>query len=293
MQKLDRLVWAAGICGTAYGVRIGIRANRPEALREIEGFLPLGWKSTTEPRVDQIYSIVMGRPIDRPNARSFHIIYGGVNQVARTPDFQVACELFASDLQLLVAEHARRRVFVHAGVVGWKDRAILIPGRSTSGKTTLVAELVRAGATYFSDEFAVLDPQGSVHPYAVPLAIRSRDASARMKMSAAELGGATSRKPLPVSLVVVSQYKPGSNWRPRACTTGQGILALLANTIPARRNPAAVLKTLHRTVQGARIFKGTRGEAKNLLEWIFEGPDVWPEVAEQAESNYVQPATSK
>jgi hypothetical protein len=31
-----------------------------------------------------------------------------------------------------------------------------------------VAELVRAGATYYSDEFAVLDSRGRVHPFPRP-----------------------------------------------------------------------------------------------------------------------------
>jgi hypothetical protein len=37
--------------------------------------------------------------------------------------------------------------------------AILIAGRSFSGNTTLAAELVRAGATYYSDEFKVVDSE--------------------------------------------------------------------------------------------------------------------------------------
>ena len=64
-----------------------------------------------------------------------------------------------------MAAETRERVFVHAGVVGWKGHAIVIPGRSRSGKTTLVAELVKAGAEYYSDEFAVLDAEGRVHPF--------------------------------------------------------------------------------------------------------------------------------
>jgi uridine kinase len=41
---------------------------------------------------------------------------------------------------------------------------IAIPGRSFSGKTSLVTALVRAGAVYYSDEFAVIDRDGLVRP---------------------------------------------------------------------------------------------------------------------------------
>jgi hypothetical protein len=65
-----------------------------------------------------------------------------------------------------IALHAPEHVFVQAGVVGVGERAMVLPGKSFAGKTTLVAALVRAGAEYWSDEYAVLDANGDVHPYA-------------------------------------------------------------------------------------------------------------------------------
>ena len=76
---------------------------------------------------------------------------------------------FNKHAELLTAYRAQDCLFVHAGVVGWQGKAILIPGRSFSGKTTLVKALIEAGATYYSDEFAILDRQGLVHPYPLPL----------------------------------------------------------------------------------------------------------------------------
>src|SRR5262249_36246454 len=80
---------------------------------------------------------------------------------------------FEADVQLHVAEMAPERVFVHAGVVAYQGRGILLPGRSFAGKSTLVRELVQAGAQYYSDEYAVLDADGAVHPYPRPLSIRN------------------------------------------------------------------------------------------------------------------------
>ena len=69
------------------------------------------------------------------------------------------------DIDQAVARRSPRLLFVHAGVVGWRGLAIVIPGRGSTGKSTLVAELVRRGAVYYSDAFAVLDEAGRVHPY--------------------------------------------------------------------------------------------------------------------------------
>src|SRR5262245_63118361 len=76
------------------------------------------------------------------------------------------------DIDNTVAQRSPQMLFVHAGVIGWRGVAIVIPGRSYTGKSTLVAELVRRGAVYYSDEFAVLDDLGMVHPYRRPLVLR-------------------------------------------------------------------------------------------------------------------------
>ena len=138
--------------------------------------------------VDYLYSGFASAAL-RLGVRHFQSAYNGAAQVSRSLELDDVIDRYESDLQLLVAEEARSRFFVHSGAVGWKGKAILIPGRRLSGKTTLVAELVRAGATYYSDEYAVLDANGFVHAYEKPLSIRSepgaRQENVRLKNMAA------------------------------------------------------------------------------------------------------------
>jgi hypothetical protein len=261
MEKLDRLGWAAGLAVRAYGVRLGIRVNEPAVLQRIESCLPPTWKPAPSPRVDILYSVLVGGTGARPGVRRFNLLYANAGRLARSLDFEEVLEAFEFNAQLHVAEAAPRRLFVHAGVVGWRGQAILIPGRSHSGKSTLVAALVQAGATYYSDEYAVLDERGRVHAYARPLSLRHTPGAKANRYGAEALGGRVGSRPLPVSLVVVSQYKPGAGWRPRRLSSGQGILGLLANTVSARRQPTVALATLRRVVSHAAVLKGTRGEA--------------------------------
>jgi hypothetical protein len=159
-------------------------------------------------------------------------------------------------------------LFVHAGVVGWQGGAILIPGRTHSGKSSLVSALVAAGATYYSDEYAVLDDSGLVHPFARPLGIR--DATGRTRhVEPAAIGAAIGDSPLPVRLVVVAQYAPGAEWRPRRLSPGETVLALLANTIAVRSRPADTLKTLAAAVTNAEALGGMRGDAMPLAEQLL------------------------
>src|SRR5207237_2668254 len=97
---------------------------------------------------------------------------------------------FSSRLRLTVAEFAKSRVFIHAGVVGWKGKAIVIPGKSFHGKTTLTAELVKRGALYYSDEYAVLSEEGMVYPFPKTLSMRGfTDKYKQVESSVREFGG--------------------------------------------------------------------------------------------------------
>ena len=158
---------------------------------------------------------------------------------------------------------------MHAGVVGWQDQAIVIPGRGFSGKTTLVAALVGAGAIYYSDEYAILDPQGRVHPYARSLSFRDASGQKLGDVPVEELGGRNGVEPLPVGLVVVTEYRNGARWRPQTLTPGRAMLALMDNTIAARQNPALSMPILKQVVSGATTVKSKRGEAEAVVESLL------------------------
>lgn len=270
MEKIDRLGWAAGFSFISYGRRIGIRSNDPAILGRLQRHLPPGWKPSSSPVVERLYSLIVGGPSSRPNVRRLNLLYGDTTRLARSADIDEVLETFESDLRLFVAEAARRRLFVHAGVVGWRGRAILIPGESMSGKTSLVLELVRAGATYYSDEYAVLDEQGRVHPFPKTLSIRENSLYKQTEYPVETFGGRRGVKPLPVGLVLVSPYRAGAEWRPQPVSAGQGILELLSHTISARRQPEKALAVLQRALADASIIKGARGEAHQVAGSILE-----------------------
>src|SRR5687767_6256454 len=142
MAKLDRLGWAAGLVFTAYGLRIGIRVNCPDVLPRLGACLPFGWEPAATPVVDELYSLIVAGPSRRSNLRRYNLLYAGPFRIARTENAEEVFPFLETELQLQVAERARRRLFVHAGVVGWRGRAIVLPGSSQRGKSTLVAALL-------------------------------------------------------------------------------------------------------------------------------------------------------
>ncbi|MFQ5704245.1 MAG: hypothetical protein ACE5HT_09505 [Gemmatimonadales bacterium] len=262
MERIDRLGWAAGLALNSYGVKIGVRVSEPDVLERIAALLPPGWKPARTPKVERLYSLRVGGQGTRAGVRRFNLLYADAEQVSRTMELGQALETLESDLQLYVAETARRRVFVHAGVVRWRGHAIVIPGRAFSGKSTLVMELIEAGATYYSDEYAVCDRQGRVHPYPKPPSLRSNGGVARPKGVAPRAGV----KPIPVGVVLLTSYRPGARWRPRVLSQGRAVLEILRQTVSARMDPGVAIDTLQQVAAGALVLKGVRGEAREMVD---------------------------
>ena len=179
----------------------------------------------------------------------------------RSPSPAVVARVMRGDAERIVAEHARGDLFVHAGVVESGGRAIVVPGRSHTGKTRLVAALLRAGARYYSDEFAVIDRAGRVRPFGNPLSIRRRRGKPGEEIDARRMGASIGKKSVPVALVAAVRYRRGSALRLRPMTPGRTLLALLANTVPARARAADALRRFRSIVAIASGVEGIRGEA--------------------------------
>ncbi len=269
MRRLDRLGWRCGTCFEAQGLRLGVRSNDPQLLGRLPPALPPESQALRSPEVDRVYSVWVGRGGHRCR------VYADAGRVARASDPARALAALESEMRQFLAVSVRDRVFVHAGVVGWRGRAILLPGSSRSGKTTLVAALVRGGASYLSDEFAPLDEQGLVHPFAKPLTIRGSggcDLHARRR-PVEELGGRRADGPLPVGLVAFSEYHSDGAWAPAVVTPGHALLRILAHTVPARLRPEASLDVLGRVVARALLLDGPRGEADETARRLLRALD--------------------
>ncbi len=268
MEKIDRLVWAAGFCGSSFGVHFGVRANTPQALETLRQLLPASWEYSTKTEVKFLFSYIEGGPEKRAGVKHYNILYFGAARLARSLESLAIANSFENTLQITMASFAPRHVFVHAGAVGWRGRAIVIPGSSMSGKSTLTAALVRAGATYYSDEYAIFTQQGRLLPFARPLQLRQPEGQMQ-KVAAESLGGKVGVQSLPVGLVIETRYRPDCRWRPRSGSTGQGALALMSHAVPIQIRPARAVRVLTRAARTARLLKGTRGDADAVAERIL------------------------
>ncbi|MFZ0386090.1 MAG: hypothetical protein WAL22_10525, partial [Solirubrobacteraceae bacterium] len=245
--KIRRRAAAPAARYRAFGVAFSLTCDDPKFRAAVVAVLPPGTTPATgaapagEDRGGRF-------TVSAKAGDHYDVVLDGVALVSAASR-EVALGLLDAQVRLFVAARSPDLVFVHAGVVAWHDRAIAIPGQSFSGKTTLVAALVRGGAAYVSDEYAPLDANGRVHPFLRRLTIR--DGGDELQQQPSELGEVVDPGArLELGAIVVTRYVPGATFAPQATTAGQGALALLANTVPAQERPRQSLAAVATAARG-------------------------------------------
>jgi hypothetical protein len=252
-------------------VKIGIRSGQTSIIEKVEDLLPeilpIDWKKIESARAEHWFSIT-----ESLIKTGEFCIYKNSEWVGEGKNLSEACGALESRIRLTVAEYAENFVFLHAGVVSRKKKAIVIPGKSFSGKTTLVSELIKRGCEYLSDEYAVLDREGLVHPFPKKLSLRGIiDDFRQVDLAVEELGGVKSLSPVPVGVFLTTRYKKGRNRKEiKRDAPGEGVLDCVANSISVRRNPQFVLEVLGLVAERATFLSGERGEAAEYAEYFLE-----------------------
>lgn len=246
----------------AYGVKVRIVTSRKSLIKEVEEriktLFPNGFDRIRYWQAEHTFSI-------RQNKNAEFVMFKGRKKITWGDNKEIFLRYFDSQIRLTVAEFAKSRVFIHAGVVGWKGKAIILPAKSFQGKTTLVKELTKLGAKYYSDEYAVLDENGLVHPFPKTLSIRGlTDQYQQVEFEVETFGGIKGTEPLTVGMILLTEFESNAKWQPFLLSDGAGVMELLSHTIPIRYNPKFSLKVLNKTVSRAIIVKTKRGEAKDF-----------------------------
>ena len=184
---------------------------------------------------------------------------------------------FESMIRIKVAEYAVGRMFLHAGAVGWKGKAIIFPADSFGGKSTLTAEFVRRGANYYSDDYAVFDSEGLLYPFSRPISLRKKSGKnikyGVQEVSAGEIGGNLGVKPIPVGAVWITHFEKGVPWDPKLLTPAQAVMEMISQTIPIRYDPEFSLKVLKKVASNAILLKCPRSDARKFAGLFLDFVD--------------------
>jgi hypothetical protein len=244
-----------------YGLRIAISTTNDSLCSELESRLPPKRNRYDGTEHDTCFHL------ECTNEASDFLLYQNDRLLSAPGALADVLEHFESAVGLWVAEHTPDYVFVHAGCVVFNDKAIVIPGKSYSGKTTLVKAFLDAGAIYYSDEFSVIDKEGLVHPYPRNIALRDQGQN-WCRIVPDSIGAKVGHAPLPVGLVLQTKYNGASVWCPEKMGPGQILLSLLENTVSAQAQPNQALQVLSKVAAQADGFSSKRSEAAELVSQL-------------------------
>jgi hypothetical protein len=169
-----------------------------------------------------------------------------------------------SELALFTAEHLSRGVAVHAAVIVHEGRALVVPGASHAGKSTLCVAAAAAGLAVLSDEYAIVDPgSGMVAGWPRPVRVRRPDGTLE------RLDLAVQSEPLVVGLVALVGYVPGAGNDWDRIPAGEVTVGLMANTVCAQSRPDASLDAALAIARAAKAVGGRRGDAAEALRALL------------------------
>ena len=158
---------------------------------------------------------------------------------------------------------------VHAGAVVLKGRALVLPGSSHAGKSSLVAELLRRGAAHLSDEYALVDEHGRVHAYPRPLLLRNGSLKQALVLPA-ELNASFATEPVTVGWIVAVDYDPEATWNVQQISQGEAVMLLLRNTPHEMGQSPEMIDLFTRSAARAECYAGTRGDVVEAADRVLE-----------------------
>jgi hypothetical protein len=175
---------------------------------------------------------------------------------------------------------------IHAAAAEREGSAVVLPAAQDSGKSTLVAGLVRAGYRYLTDEAALIDG-GSVEvvPYPKPLwlsppsvlAIDGLEARViedyrrldriRTYVLPVDLGGSVGSQS-PVRLVVSPRYVPAEATSVEPLGQAATLMCLAENAFNLRERGSAGMETLRRVAERAPGYRLTFSDLQDAVETV-------------------------
>ena len=176
----------------------------------------------------------------------------------------------------------------HAGAAAFKNRGILLPAPGGSGKTTLVASLIRRGFQYLADDVAVVARSTSeCLPYAQSLSIKgeARDLLAPLYPELANVESglhfrgqevtylppprrAWPEQPVPIEYIVVPTYVPATLTTLTPISRMHAVRCLLEQSFNAQRLGGLALTKTSELVRGAECYALTFGDARAASDLI-------------------------
>jgi len=159
---------------------------------------------------------------------------------------------------------------VHAGAVVVDGGALILPGSTHVGKSALVAELLKRGASHLSDEYALIDKQGCVHAYPRPLLLRNDGIFQSLTLPTELNASFAIDSPSPVRWIIATSFTPGGKWSLHKLSQSEAVMLLLCNTPHEMAQSPEIVDLFLRVAANSVSYQGTRGDAGEAADCILD-----------------------
>lgn len=270
-----------GACLTGRFVALGhdfaIEADDPALARHVEALLaPLARP---------------GRPATRyevrdrgPHVGRRYVVRFEGRHLTASPRADHALDILLWHVNQEAVRSCARHIVLHAAAAGRDGRAVLLPGPTEAGKTTLVAGLARAGLAYLTDEAVALSlDDGAAEPFPKPLSLHPPSAALFPELAGAEPGGAsapagsarhvpparlgarTATGPMQVAVVVFPRYVAGAPTVLAPLHRADALAMLCQNAFNLNRAGRAGFARLAALARSAPAFRLTGGDLTDAV----------------------------
>ncbi len=212
-------------------------------------------------------------------------------QILRTHSYPHLLAHLEFEIHAELTRRAEGCFLIHAGAVALGECGFLFPGDRGTGKTTLVACLVKHGFEFFTDDTAVLDLHtGRIVPHPRPLNIKGKTQQLLQplgtRLRIASYGNASepyparyampcpdsiAKRPRPVRFVIFPQRQPGACVRLEPLPRSEAVLGLMHHALNLPRLPKeefALAARMARHLESYRIVFGDLERASEAIHGL-------------------------
>lgn len=280
--ELDALPWAH-VTGRfrALDHDFAVRTTDPFMGRYVDGALaPL----SAPGQAQRLYSVVADTKRDPPFA-----LYLSGQRKLHAADAELMARLLLWHVNQEAVRTTTSHLLVHAAVAEHEGTAILLPAPQESGKSTLVAGLVRAGLGYLTDETAAVDTGSlEVRPYPRSIALdpgswpllpdlRPRAGAGLARFSASQwavdpraIRADAIASPCVPGLVVTPRFEPGAVTRLEPISRADAVMALAEQAFNLDLHGRPGLEALGAIARRSSCYRLVMGDLDRAVELLVE-----------------------
>lgn len=200
----------------------------------------------------------------------------------------MALDFIVWDINRGVVERLDGFLALHSGAVAWDGRGVVLPAPPNSGKTTLTAGLTAAGFDYLTDEAALLDAEGQLHPFPRPFTMSPESVEAiqglrdrlppeyreyagpQFQVAADQLRPGAVGKPCRVAYVVAPRYERGGPTALEAMSRTEALLWLAENSFNFRKFGPEGLQILGDVLREAECYRLRIGDLDSAVQTVMD-----------------------